>query len=275
MHTIDLENVSEWVDLYNRQMSRSANFEPISVRRLDQLRALLEKHGTRFLIAYQSKQPSAIGSYIIDKTNRITRMLDFCVSPLFPKGGVDLVDQVLLESRTYQSRRVTSWIPLSLSTSLDVLGEYLFSPEKGLVQMRNSFDGHAPEIEIDLIEHPQSSEDESVYLPFVEPFKISVLMISIRGKWQRTCTCCNENRSSFIDVYQSNQQRRDAWIFHHKSHEPPTPEFLSSTLSLLHSKGIRTAYTEVEIGLRQRASYDICGFSEMSTDFLLTYSLEY
>jgi len=112
-------------------------------------------------------------------------------------------------------------------------------------------------------------------LPLAEPLKISSLLVSLRGDWKKTFTYSDVPNSSSIEIYQSNKERRYAWIFHQTHLESPSPEFLSSVLAILYDKGVRVVYSEVDIGLTQRIAYDTCGFEEMATNFLMTYTLEY
>lgn len=272
---MDSEKISEWVDLYNRLMSKGTRFDPISVRRFEKIRDILKEYNARFLIAYQNKQPSAIASYILDQDTSLTRIMDFIVSPIFPRGGAELIDRILLDSRRQGIQNVSSWIPLSLSSSIDTLGEYLFNPENGVVTLKKVPSEQPLDIDTDVIDHDTSIKATSNSLPFKEPFKIHALITNMNGIWARTRTYSDANHFSFIDVYRSRKHRREAWIFHDRSFHSPTADLLLSVLSELCRMGIQVVFSEVDIGIEERSGYDGSGFSEISTQFQMTYTLEY
>ncbi len=268
------DNMGQWVDVYNREMKRINGFIPLSTNKLEHMLPLLRKYGAELILAIDGHQPSAVCSYIMDHQSLHTRILDLVILSLHPKGGLSLIDSVLSKSRESGMERIICWAPVSLSTSLDVLGEYLFTPEIGAVLMKNEMRARPSGNDIDIVNHSLNDVSEMTLLPLREPLQVSSLLHDYAGNWNLAITTSECDLETGFDVYLSNKFRREAWVFSSFRNGKPCQECLLSTLGLLYDRGVRVVYTEIEIGYHRRTPFDACGFFEVSTEFEMTFGFE-
>jgi hypothetical protein len=267
-------NMDEWIDVYNQEMKRVHGFIPLSRNKLEYILPLLERHGAELMLASDGQKPSAVCSYIVDHQSRCTRMLDLVVRSLRPKGGLSLMDSVLTKSRNSGMEQMTCWTPVSLGTSLDVLGEYLFTPEVGAVLMKNEMMVRPSGKDIDIVDHSSNDTSEMTLLPLREPLQMRSLLHAYAGHWNLAITTHESGSEPGLDVYLSNKLRREAWVFNRFRNGTPSEECLMSTLRLLYDRGVRVVYTEIEVGYHRRTPFDTCGFCEISTEFEMTFGFE-
>jgi hypothetical protein len=272
--SLTADNMNEWIDVYNQEMKRVHGFIPLSRTKFEHMLPLLEKHGAELMLAIEGQKPSAVCSYIIDHQKQNTRMLDLVVLSLHPKGGLSLMDSVLTKSRNLGMKQMICWTPVSLGTSLDVLGEYLFTPEVGAVLMKNEMKVRPPAKDIDVVDHCSSGTSEMTLLPLREPLQIRSLLYAYAGHWNLAITTHESGPETGLDVYLSSKLRRESWVFNRFRNGTPSEECLMSTLRLLYDRGVRVVYTEIEVGYHRRTPFDTCGFCEISTEFEMTFSFE-
>lgn len=266
--------MDQWVDVYNQEMKRVHGFIPLSKNKLEHMLPLLRKHGAELILALEGHQPSAVCSYIMDHKSLHARILDLVVLSLRPNGGLSIIDSVLSKSRNSGMERMACWIPVSLSTSLDVLGEYLFTPEVGSVLMKCDMRARPSGKDVDIDENSSSDKSELALLPLREPLQISSLLHDYAGKWNLAFTTREYGLPTGFDVYLSNKYRRDAWVFSSFRNGKPYQECLLSTLGLLYDRGVRVVHTETEVAYHRRTPFDACGFCEVSTAFEMTFGFE-
>jgi len=248
---------------------------PLSKRRLESVLPLIQTNKIELLVSYQNRQPSAVCSYYFNHKIGDARILDFCIHPLFPQGGYHLLDFILEKARNVGIRKLSCLVPLSFTASLDVLGEYLFNPEKGILLMKLNLSEPPDGNDIQIIEPDDKKFLGSPLLPFREPFQLRSIIRSMFGKWHFSFSTKETSNHHGFDVFLSDTARREAWIFNSQPNHAPSFDGLCSALKNLFYRGIRVVYTETEVGLQHRAPFDNNGFLDLNTQFEMTYYLEY
>ncbi len=276
MTKLDIDNSDDWAKVYNLVMQRSRRFTPLSGRTLDEIVEFLQSHNVTFLIGYEKTRPSAVCSYYIDENGQELNIYDFCVLPVDRHVGVSLLDQLLSLARSVDCRNVSTWIPSSSTTSLDVLGEYLFNPGRAMSLLRCFLADAPADFDCEIIDHT-SEEDTSISkLPFHTPFQMQSITESLMSPWKHSYTVAGDDVSSGLEIFLSKKLKRQAWIFtSEESDSPVRDEILSSAAAFLHDLGVRDILAEVDSEDIWQEPYRNLGFDRISTRFELTFDLMY
>ncbi len=276
MTNLDSDNSDDWAKVYNQVMQRSLRFTPLSGRTLEKIVELLQSHNVTFLIGYERTRPSAVCSYFIDEKGQELNIYDLCVLPVDRHVGVSLLDQLLSLARSVDCKNVSTWIPSSSTTSLDVLGEYLFNPGRGMSLLR-CFLAEAPaDFNSEIINHTLEEDTSISTLPFHTPYQMQSITESLMSPWMHSYSVAGDDVSSGLEIFLSTKLHRQAWIFTSEdSDSPVSDEILSSTAAFLHDLGVRDILAEVESEDLWQKPYRNMGFDRISTRFELTFDLMY
>ncbi len=276
MTNLDNDNSDDWAKVYNQVMQKSLRFTPLSGRTLETIVEFLQSHNVTFLIGYEKSRPSAVCSYYIDESGQELNIYDFCVLPVDRYVGVSLLDQLLSLARSADCRNISTWIPSSSTTSLDVLGEYLFNPGRARSLLR-CFLAEAPtDFDSDIIDHSSEKDIRFSLLPFHTPFQMQSISESLMSPWKHSYTVVGADAKSRMEIFLSNKLHRQAWIFPSEDTDTPVShETLSSTAAFLHDLGVRDILTEVDSEDLWQRPYRNLGFDRISTRFELTFDLMY
>jgi len=269
------DNSDDWSTIYNAVMQRGLRFTPISSKMLETIIESLGPYNIKYLIAYENGIPSAICSYSL-KDARILRIVDFCVLPRDTNSGIDLIDMVLSEARNRKYEILSCWLPLSVPKSLDILGEYLFTPGESRTLMHHFLTESPQGFDLKITEHQESDSNPSI-LPFETGFQLYSLLESLKTSWYHAATIENTNlENSGIAVYLSTKMNKQGWIFPtYETTAPLDTTLLSASLSYMYNCGVQDILTESDGSIQWQKSFREFGFEEVSTQFELTFNLEY
>jgi hypothetical protein len=272
---LDTESSDDWAKVYNQVMQRSLRFNPLSGRTLERIVEYLSSQGVTFLIGYEGVRPTAVCSYSFDSENKALVVYDFCVLPVNRYVGAKILDQLLSLARTENSKSVQTWLPASSTTTLDVLGEYLFTPGRAKSLMR-CFLAEAPKsTDVEIIDISSDNEQSITLLPFEMPFQMQSIMESLTSTWTHSYRIVSEREySNYVDVYLTNKSRQQAWVFSSRDVDTPiSTDLLTGAASFMHDIGVRDILTEVESGDLWQQPYKHLGFERLSTRFEVNIEL--
>ncbi|MFW9909354.1 MAG: hypothetical protein ACFFEF_12330 [Candidatus Thorarchaeota archaeon] len=271
------ENSDGWAEVYNRVMKKSIRYIPLAKRTLLKIVEALRHFGVEYVVVIEGERPSAIGSYLFDYNEGTLNIIDFCVLPFRSYTGSTLIEILLENARDKKLSLVSAWMNLNNSTSLDVLGEFLFIPGRSRVVSRcfmskppNTIDGKITE------SIPEDTVSPAI-LPFHSMYQIQSILESFSAAYYHAYTFSeSKSKDTSIDVYLSDSLKKQAWIFPSSFNSKPTPSwFLNAALEQLYDSGVRDVLTEIDAGHIWLKPYSECGFEDVYTKFELTFNLEF
>lgn len=272
---LNRENSEDWATIYNSVMQRGLRFTPISSRMLEKIVDSMNPLKIKYMIAYENGVPSSICSYSL-MDEYLFQIVDFCVLPRDKQSGIFLVDHMLLEARRREFESISCWLPLSIPTTIDVLGEYLFTPAESLILMRQFLPKPPKESPLNVIEY-ENSASETVILPFRTGFQLYTLLESLKIPWYHAASIRDTQGTDFgIDLYLSKKMRKLGWIFPScESFEPVDSEMVFGALSYMYDMGVRDILTQSDGSLQHQNPLRISGFKEICTQFEMRFNLAY
>jgi hypothetical protein len=272
---LDSETSDDWAKVYNQVMQRSLRFSPLSGRILEKMDEFLRTQAVTFLIGYQKMRPSAVCSYSIDEENHLLTIFDFCVLPVNRSAGVSMLDDILSIARNSGCTRVTAWLPATSTTSLDVLGEFLFTPGNAMALMRCFLDKAPTDYDVEIEDLTSDEESSDTLLPFQYPFHMQSLLESLMSPWKISYVAQDVvEQNDAMEIYLTNKLRQQAWIFPVQNSEMTVKfEHLSGTAAYLYDIGVRDILTEVESGDVWQKPFKDLGFERVVTRFEVFFDL--
>jgi hypothetical protein len=187
-----------------------------------------------------------------------------------------MVDQILTEARKLGCTRVCASLPTTSTTSLDVLGEFLFAPGNAMSIMRCFLDRAPEDYDTQIVDLTTNDEDMTL-LPFENPLIMQALLETLLSPWKLSYrVSTGVEKDGFIDLYLSNKLRQQAWIFPFLTPDLAVQhEHLSATAAYLYDIGIRDILAEVESGDYWQSPFKKLGFERVTTWFEVFFDINY